>query len=230
MLSAPFVLVSWIAESCNVWGIRKDIKKCLEVVDSSGQKVPILFFASLVAAEDHRSTMHQGVDPIAMARAVYVRIRFGHVQGASTIEQQFVRVVTGRFDRTLGRKAREQMLAIAVSRQREKHQIASAYLSIAFYGSGCIGVRGLRSGCGFELSSAEQSDVMRMMARLKYPQPLQPSLELKRKLNRRIEYIRSREDRSANNSFNMDGQERCFASLLSAGDLPRQVLKADHAR
>ncbi len=192
-------MLSRIAELCDICGIRADISSCLEVVDSSGGKVPFPFLVSLITAEDHRSTLHKGVDPIAMVRSAYVRIRCQKFQGASTIEQQFVRVVTGRFDRTLIRKIREQILAIAVSRRRSKLQIASAYLSIAFYGSGCIGIKGLRSRCGNNLSHAKQNDIWGMISRLKYPEPLQPSLSWEMKLHHRIEHIICRETQSANN-------------------------------
>lgn len=199
IISGPFIALSRFVELCNIWNVRADIDSCLDVVDSSSDKVPFPFLVSLITAEDHRSALHQGVDPIAMIRAAYVRIRYGQVQGASTIEQQFVRVVTGRFDKTLTRKVREQILAIAVSRRRSKLQIASAYLSNAFYGSGCIGVKGLRSRCGINLSCAKQNDIRGMISRLKYPEPLQPTLTWETKLNRRIEHISYLEARSANN-------------------------------
>jgi penicillin-binding protein 1A len=180
-----------------VLSIREDIKKCIKVVDSSINEVPIEFILTLVAAEDHRSALHKGIDPIAMVRAAYVRLRSGDVQGASTIEQQFVRVVTNRFERTARRKIREQILAIAVSRRRNKFQIAAAYLSIAFYGSECTGVKGLRSCCGHNLVTAQENDILGMISRLKYPEPLYPSVQWKNKLHWRIAYIKNRERRSA---------------------------------
>ena len=217
VLSVPFVLLSRIAELFNVCGIRKEVRKCLEVVDSSWQLVPRPFLAPLVAGEDHRNELHYGVDPIAMIRAAYVRIRSGRIQGASTIEQQFVRVVTGRFERSARRKIREQILAIAVSRRREKSQIASAYLSIAFYGSGCVGIEGV-NGCYRENPSVpERKEILELIARLKYPEPSQPTPDWRRKLNSRIEYIRGREEQSANNSFNADSKKRRFAPLFTAG-------------
>ena len=199
ILSGPFVALSRIAEMWNICGICKDIASCLNAVDSTKEQIPFPFLVSLIAAEDHRSALHKGVDPVAVVRAAYVRIRFSHVQGASTVEQQFVRVVTSRYDRTVRRKVREQILAIAISRRRSKLQIASAYLSIAFYGSGCVGIEGLLSRCGNNLYCAEQNDIRGMIARLKYPEPLQLSADWKIKIRRRIEYISYREAKSANN-------------------------------
>jgi penicillin-binding protein 1A len=122
---------------------QDDIQHCLGAVDALNEKVPYSFVDVLISAEDHRSSLHLGVDPIAMIRAFLVRIFKGKIEGASTIEQQFVRTITGRFERTISRKVREQALAIAVSRRRSKYAIASAYLSVAFYGTGCVGLKGL---------------------------------------------------------------------------------------
>ena len=195
--SLPFIILSRCCELVDAWRIREDTRKCIAIVDSSINKIPLPFILSLVAAEDHRNALHKGIDPIAIIRAVYVRLRSGDVQGASTIEQQFVRVATNRFERTVSRKLREQILAIAVSRRRSKFQIASAYLSIAFYGSGCIGDRGLKSRCGNNLFSAKENDILGMIARLKYPEPLHASVQWKNILKQRIKYIRICKGRSA---------------------------------
>ncbi len=199
VLSVPFIVLSRFCEAMDFLDIRKDIRRCIEIVDFSKSNVPFAFISTLIVAEDHRSPLHRGVDPIAMIRATYVRLLNGCVQGASTIEQQFVRVATNRFERTVKRKIREQILAIAVSRRRSKHEIASAYLSIAFYGTGCMGVSGLRSHCGQNLASAQKSDILGMISRLKYPEPLYPSVLWHRKLQRRVDYIIAREKHSAIN-------------------------------
>lgn len=144
---------------------------------------------ALVVAEDRRSEMHRGVDPIAMIRAFSVRIRIGRIQGASTIEQQFVRVISGRYERSITRKLREQALAIAVARRRTKDQIAAAYLSVAFYGSGRVGTAAMVNQCGAELDAASQRVVFGMIARLKYAEPLRATWQWHAKLLRRIEYI-----------------------------------------
>lgn len=112
-----------------------DIERCLHVIDTSGDVIPQRFIEALIVAEDRRNAVHPGVDPIAMIRAVVARMKYNKIEGGSTIEQQFVRAVSGRQERSLQRKIREQALAIAVLRRRSKSQIAAAYLSVAFYGS-----------------------------------------------------------------------------------------------
>src|SRR5690242_20336233 len=78
--------------------------------------VPLVLLQELlVSGEDHRHGRHHGFDLIAIARAVWRRIARGKYEGASTIEQQLVRVITGRYERTLRRKVREIGLAMLLS-------------------------------------------------------------------------------------------------------------------
>lgn len=191
-LSAPIVWLARCAEVWNACGICADIEKCVDVIDSQDVLLPNSLIVSLIAAEDHRNDIHPGVDPISILRAIYVRWRFGAVQGASTVEQQFVRVVSGRNERTLARKMYEQALAICVSRRRTKVQIASAYLMVAYYGSGIVGIDGLRSRLGTDLSSSDAGRIRAMIARLKYPEPSRPTEKWRRKVGARVAYIERR--------------------------------------
>ncbi|MFZ3288217.1 MAG: biosynthetic peptidoglycan transglycosylase [Telluria sp.] len=172
----------------------------MTVVDSA-PSIPSRFVVTLVAAEDHRNSIHPGVDPIAMLRALLIWLRAGRVQGASTIEQQLVRVVLGCYERTLRRKLREQLVAVALSYKRSKTQIATAYLSNAFYGSGLYGLAALTYVCKPNLETASQDNISHMVARLKYPKPLSPTTEWHQRINTRAQYITIRLHRSANRSF-----------------------------
>lgn len=110
-----------------------------------------------------------------------------------TIEQQFVRVALGRYERTLRRKIREQLVAIAVSRWRPKAHIGCAYLALAFYGSGCVGRDGLKKLCGPDLYSATPGMIREAVARLKYPEPVHATSLWRLKHQRRLDYIAKRE-------------------------------------
>jgi hypothetical protein len=50
-----------------------------------GPPVPKQFAASLVATEDHRGYLEQGIDPFAIVRAVYGRLTGQPDQGGSTL-------------------------------------------------------------------------------------------------------------------------------------------------
>ncbi|QWC50546.1 transglycosylase domain-containing protein [Pectobacterium atrosepticum] len=46
---------------------------------------------------------------------MYLRLTQNVIQGGSTIDQQLVRTLTGRYERTLRRKIREQAIAILLN-------------------------------------------------------------------------------------------------------------------
>ena len=186
-------MFSRIAELINLWGLKADIALCLQVVDSKlFQPVPIKFINTLIVAEDRRNALHPGVDPIGMLRAILARLRNRGIQGASTIEQQFVRVVTDSYEMKIQRKFKEQALALAVARRRSKVQIASAYLSIAHYGYRKKGKSGLEALCDENLLGCSESKIHESIARLKYPEPHEPSEIWEQRLAMRANYILQR--------------------------------------
>jgi len=200
ILALPLIVISQVTIRLRLCGLHEDLKRCLAVVDST-PSIPSRFVVTLIAAEDHRSSIHPGVDPIAMLRALLVWVQTGRVQGASTIEQQLVRVVLECYERTLRRKLREQLVAIALTCKRSKAQIAKAYLGHAFYGSGLYGLAALTYFCRPNLETTSQDNISRMVARLKYPEPLFPTNEWHQRIRTRVQYIAIRLHRSANPSF-----------------------------
>ena len=137
LLSSPLVVLSRIAVFLDLWDLKCDLSACLQKIDDAAdESIAGIFVHALIAAEDRRNPFHPGIDPIGIVRAICARLTESKLQGASTIEQQFVRVVSNRYEITLPRKIREQILAIAVSRRRRKDQISSAYLAVAHYGFG----------------------------------------------------------------------------------------------
>jgi len=197
VLSFPFIVLSRVAELLDSWKVRDDINECLTVVDACANNVPTRFVDVLIAAEDHRNMVHAGVDPLAMIRAAIVRLKLNQTEGASTMEQQLVRTIMRRYEHSLSRKLKEQSLAIAVCRKRPKAQLAAAYLSIAYYGSGRSGIAALKELCGNDLQLADARQIIGAIARLKYPQPVNPSLLWRHKIDRRILYIARRMRRRA---------------------------------
>lgn len=104
-----------------------------------------------------------------------------------------MRTVSGRYEKKISRKIREQIVAVAVSRRRSKLQIATAYLSIAFYGTKRIGIKTLIN-TETELPVSESGNIRGVIARLKYPEPSEPTCQWKRKINHRVRYIENREN------------------------------------
>lgn len=190
ILSIPFRIASQLYVARNVCNIKTDIKLALQTVDQhKNVELDDFFITTLIIAEDKRNHYHHGVDPIGMLRAVKVRLLYCKRQGASTIEQQFVRVVSNRYERSFKRKFHEQMLAIAVSKQRGKKNIAKAYLAIAYYGTGLLGIQGIIKKCPSGIKQADKQEVIGIVSRLKYPEPKKMSCLWNQKHEKRNKYI-----------------------------------------
>lgn len=106
-----------------------------------------------VAIEDHRFFEHGAIDVQGLARAL-MKTAMGDTQGASTLTQQYVKMVQveaaiARGDEEAAREAvavnverkiREMRYAMAVEERLSKNEILERYLNIAYYGSGAYGV------------------------------------------------------------------------------------------
>jgi penicillin-binding protein 1C len=94
-----------------------------------------------IATEDANFYRHPGVDPTALARALYYAFTERDiVSGGSTIPQQLVKMVFLSPERTVTRKVKEAILASEISRRYSKEQILEIYLNELFYGSYSYGV------------------------------------------------------------------------------------------
>lgn len=154
-------------------------------------RIPDMFVDVLVVAEDHRSWAHFGVDPVAIIRS-FVSVIFGVRQGGSTIEQQFVRVTLARYEPTVSRKFREQILATLVSRRANRRLVAKAYLARAYYGTGLVGIHAVQQNAGKSPDAMCLREVIEVIARLKYPQPRAGSMDWHEKFRRRCAWIEAR--------------------------------------
>ncbi len=97
--------------------------------------------AAVVAVEDRRFWHHFGIDPIGLARAVYVNITAGRlVQGGSTITQQVAKTLFLSNARTIRRKVQELLLTIWLERSFTKKEILEIYLNRVYLGAGAWGV------------------------------------------------------------------------------------------
>ena len=107
----------------------------------SYRQIPAVMKDAIVSTEDRRFRNHVGIDPIGIARSVMVRAESGHWrQGGSTLTQQLARTVFLNKKRTVGRKAREALLAMALEWRFTKDQILELYLNKVYFGGGAYGV------------------------------------------------------------------------------------------
>ena len=107
-------------------------------------RIPPAMRDAMVAVEDRRFYSHFGIDPIGIARSIWVANRLRgegrRLQGASTITQQLARNIFLTSAYNFGRKAREIILALALERKFSKQQILELYLNRVYFGGGAYGV------------------------------------------------------------------------------------------
>ena len=79
------------------------------------------FLASIVAIEDHRFYSHRGFDPIGILRAVKANVlEGGKSEGASTITQQYARLMFLTNEKTWSRKITEAFLTTRLEAHYDK--------------------------------------------------------------------------------------------------------------
>jgi penicillin-binding protein 1A len=183
-------------------------------------RVPPVLVLDLIAAEDHRFYTHHGVDWRAVVRATWRNVALGMLEGASTIEQQLVRRVTGRYERRLSRKVREMLLACLVERLVPKAEIPALYLRVAYFGAGMNGVFQASRRLGFDLDKITQYQAAALVARLKYPEPSRPSPKRARQIARRADHILIRVAEVFGPSYLAGSKESENATVLDSGLLP----------
>lgn len=98
-----------------------------------------------IATEDRFFYRNVGVDPVAIVRAVYYNLTEGNiVSGGSTITQQLARNVLlppeERTEQSVGRKVKEAVLAVELTRQYSKNDILEIYLNQIWYGNRAYGI------------------------------------------------------------------------------------------
>lgn len=94
-----------------------------------------------LAIEDKRFYSHFGVDPIGLARAVWVNIKSMEAdQGASTLTQQLARNLFLSHERTWTRKIKEAMYALQLEMAYTKDEILAMYLNQIYFGHGAYGI------------------------------------------------------------------------------------------
>lgn len=152
-----------------------------------------------VAIEDHRFYQHGAIDVEGIGRAFFRTIS-GDTQGASTLTQQYVKLVRVEAARNSGdedaareavevsleRKILEMRYAFAVEEQYSKDEILERYLNIAYYGNGAYGVESAaRHYFGTTASELTLSQGALLAGIVQNPNGYDPVTETERALERR---------------------------------------------
>jgi penicillin-binding protein 1A len=108
-------------------------------------KIPDQMKKATVAIEDERFFKHHGVDVKRTAGAAInwalnkVGIKRSSY-GGSTITQQVIKNITKEDEKSVTRKIREMMRAIALEKELSKDDILTMYLNIVYFANNCHGV------------------------------------------------------------------------------------------
>ena len=98
----------------------------------------------MIAAEDRTFYTNKGIDPKGILRAAFTNATGNATQGASTITQQYVKILYLTQERTLSRKVKEAFLSLKVQQEQSKDEILEGYLNTIYFGRGAYGDPGRR--------------------------------------------------------------------------------------
>jgi membrane peptidoglycan carboxypeptidase len=94
-----------------------------------------------IAAEDRTFYTNSGIDPKGIIRAAFSNAKGNSTQGASTITQQYVKILYLSQERTISRKIKEALLSLKVQQEKSKSEILEGYLNTIYFGRGAYGVQ-----------------------------------------------------------------------------------------
>ena len=99
------------------------------------------YIDAVIAVEDHRFYNHGAIDPIGIARALWVNIKNGELQeGGSTITQQVAKNIIFSQEETLSRKLGEILAAFDLEKNYTKNEILALYVNTCYFGDGYYGI------------------------------------------------------------------------------------------
>ncbi len=105
------------------------------------EQIPEIYLEAVISAEDHRFYKHNGLDYIAIGRAVINNVKAGGLQeGGSTITQQLAKNQFFTQKKELTRKIAEVFMVREIENLYEKDEILELYINSIYYGDGyyCI--------------------------------------------------------------------------------------------
>jgi membrane peptidoglycan carboxypeptidase len=154
--------------------------------------VPKVMQDAVVAAEDRTFWTNKGVDPKGILRAAFSNAKGGATQGASTITQQYVKILYLTQQRTFSRKIKEAFLSLKIHNDRTKSEILEGYLNTIYFGRGAYGIQAAANAYfGIPAKELDASQSAMLAAVLNSPNYLSPdrSDASREALTRRYDYV-----------------------------------------
>lgn len=169
----------------------RDGSEIVEIGPSFGEwleyeEIPENMTNAMIAVEDRRFHDHFGFDPIRLTGAIIEGFTGDdRIGGTSTITQQLARNLFLNSNRTVDRKAREAVLAMALEWKFSKEQILELYLNKVYFGGGAYGIdsasRKFFSHDARELSVAEAAIIAGLV---KAPSRYSPTADVQAAVDR----------------------------------------------
>ncbi|WP_370250123.1 transglycosylase domain-containing protein [Nocardioides sp.] len=103
-------------------------------------EMPDTLKEAVVAAENRTFWTDSGIDPKGILRALFNNVAGGSRQGASTITQQYVKILYLSQEQSYKRKVKEAILSLKVQREFSKSEVLENYLNLIYFGRGAYGV------------------------------------------------------------------------------------------
>jgi membrane peptidoglycan carboxypeptidase len=147
-----------------------------------------------VAAEDRTFWTNKGIDPKGILRAAFSNAKGGATQGASTITQQYVKILYLTQERTFKRKIKEAFLSLKIHNQKTKSEILEGYLNTIYFGRGAYGIQAAAEAYfGIPAKQLDVAQSAMLAAVLNSPNYLSPdgSDAARAALLRRYDYVLS---------------------------------------
>ncbi len=147
---------------------------------------------AVVAAENRSFYTDNGIDPKGILRAAFSNASGNSQQGASTITQQYVKILYLTQERSYTRKIKEAILSLKVQREQSKAEVLQGYLNTIYFGRGAYGAEAAANQY-FGVSAADlnlrESAVLASV--LNNPSGLDPAngKDAKQRLRERYTYV-----------------------------------------
>ena len=96
---------------------------------------------AVVAAENRTFWTDKGLDPKGIVRAAFSNAQGNAQQGASTITQQYVKILYLTSERSYQRKVKEAIVSLKIQNELSKAEILEGYLNTIYFGRGAYGIQ-----------------------------------------------------------------------------------------
>lgn len=105
-------------------------------------ELPQMYINAVIAVEDHRFYKHNGIDTIAIGRAIVNDIKaMDFVEGGSTITQQISKNEYFTQEKKMTRKISEVFMAYEIEKYCEKDEILELYINTIYFGNGYYNIK-----------------------------------------------------------------------------------------